>query len=234
MKRCELSEVSWLVKSRLQELNSASVAKLWNRTAPTQLHAASFYHWWVSRCKVQLIRHDVETTFWIEAKLLMSPQSIQFPFTKSRQDIGALPGVSRWGTTSVVDFLKQPVADGLSSVLLFGVPDKVWRQIPGYILCVLSWESCSWHGNTFFQVEKREDGIAGEREENPVMEAVRSQFLVWFKKSGGIEWAENREWPKGTSEIKERRGRRVYTFIKRIFWEAEAEMEEEYDLTHMM
>ena len=32
--------------------------------------------------------------------------------------------------------------------------------------------------NTFFQVEKREDGIAGEREENPVMEAVRSQFLV--------------------------------------------------------
>ena len=32
--------------------------------------------------------------------------------------------------------------------------------------------------NTFFQVEKREDGIAGEREENPVMEAVRSQLLV--------------------------------------------------------
>ena len=31
--------------------------------------------------------------------------------------------------------------------------------------------------NTFFQVEKREDGIAGEREENPVMEAVRSQFF---------------------------------------------------------
>ena len=42
-----------------------------------------------------------------------------------RQDIGALPGVSRWGTSSVVDFLRQPVADGLSSVLLFGVPDKV-------------------------------------------------------------------------------------------------------------
>ena len=42
-----------------------------------------------------------------------------------RQDIAALPGVSRWGTSSVVDFLRQPVADGLSSVLLFGVPDKV-------------------------------------------------------------------------------------------------------------
>ena len=42
-----------------------------------------------------------------------------------RQDIAALPGVSRWGTSSVVDFLRQPVADGLTSVLLFGVPDKV-------------------------------------------------------------------------------------------------------------
>ena len=66
----------------------------------------------------------------------MSSQSIQFPFTKYRQDIGALPGVSRWGTSSVVDFLKQPVADGLSSVLLFGVPDKVWGQMDIY--CVSS------------------------------------------------------------------------------------------------
>ena len=100
----------------------------------------------------------------------MFPHYIQFPFTKHRQDIGALPGVSRWGTSSVVDFLKQPVADGLSSVLLFGVPDKVWRQIAGNPVADME--------NTFFQVEKREDGIAGEREENPVMEAVRSQFLV--------------------------------------------------------
>ena len=46
-------------------------------------------------------------------------------FILCRQDIAALPGVSRWGTSSVVDFLRQPVADGLSSVLLFGVPDKV-------------------------------------------------------------------------------------------------------------
>ena len=68
----------------------------------------------------------------------MYPQSIQFPFTKHRQDIGALPGVSRWGTSSVVDFLKQPVADGLSSVLLFGVPDKVRRPIPGYVMYCVS------------------------------------------------------------------------------------------------
>ena len=90
--------------------------------------------------------------------------------------------------------------------------------------------------NTFFQVEKREDGIAGEREENPVMEAVRSQFLVWFKKSGGIEWAENMEWPKGTSESKEREGASVHCIYQEKFLKkgAEAEMEEEYDLTHMM
>ena len=110
----------------------------------------------------------------------MIPQSIQFPFTKHRQDIGALPGVSRWGTLSVVDFLKQPVADGLSSVLLFGVPDKVRRPIPGYVMYCVSraGDPVADMENTFFQVEKREDGIAGEREENPVMEAVRSQFLV--------------------------------------------------------
>ena len=29
-----------------------------------------------------------------------------------------------------------------------------------------------------FQVEKKEDGIAGEREENPVMEAVRRIILI--------------------------------------------------------
>ena len=28
-----------------------------------------------------------------------------------------------------------------------------------------------------FQVEKKEDGIAGEREENPVMEAVRNKIF---------------------------------------------------------
>jgi len=55
----------------------------------------------------------------------MLPLFITDESPDARQDIAALPGVSRWGTSSVVDFLRQPVADGLSSVLLFGVPDKV-------------------------------------------------------------------------------------------------------------
>jgi len=82
----------------------------------------------------------------LHAHNFMLPLFITDESPDARQDIAALPGVSRWGTSSVVDFLRQPVADGLSSVLLFGVPDKV---------------------------EKKEDGIAGEREENPVIEAVR-------------------------------------------------------------
>ena len=46
----------------------------------------------------------------------------------------------------MLEFLRPNVANGLSSVLLFGVPEKV---------------------------EKRDDGQAGETEDNPVMEAVR-------------------------------------------------------------
>lgn len=65
----------------------------------------------------------------------------------SRQDIGSLPGVSRWGIKSVVDFLAPIVADGLSSVLLFGVPERVTKD---------------------------EVGEVGATEANPVMEAVRN------------------------------------------------------------
>ena len=49
----------------------------------------------------------------------------------SRQDIGSLPGVSRWGTKSVVDFLAPIVDNGLSSVLLFGVPERVTKDEVG-------------------------------------------------------------------------------------------------------
>ena len=63
-----------------------------------------------------------------------------------RQDIPSLPGVSRWGVESVLEFLRPNVSNGLSSVLLFGVPGKV---------------------------EKDGAGKAGETEDNPVMEAVR-------------------------------------------------------------
>jgi len=64
----------------------------------------------------------------------------------AKQEISALPGVCRWGTDSVLDFLREPVKNGLSSVLLFGVPEKVTKE---------------------------KDGCAGASDNNPVMEAVR-------------------------------------------------------------
>ena len=63
-----------------------------------------------------------------------------------RQDVASLPGVSRWGVGSLITYLETVVANGLRSVLLFGVPEKV---------------------------RKEEDGRTGETEDNPVMEAVR-------------------------------------------------------------
>ena len=60
--------------------------------------------------------------------------------------MASLPGVSRWGVGSLLSYLEPVVANGLRSVLLFGVPEKV---------------------------EKEEDGRTGETEDNPVLEAVR-------------------------------------------------------------
>ena len=60
--------------------------------------------------------------------------------------MASLPGVSRWGVGSLLKYLEPVVANGLRSVLLFGVPEKV---------------------------RKEEDGRTGETEDNPVMEAVR-------------------------------------------------------------
>ena len=60
--------------------------------------------------------------------------------------MASLPGVSRWGVGSLLTYLESVVANGLRSVLLFGVPEKV---------------------------KKEEDGRTGETEDNPVMEAVR-------------------------------------------------------------
>ena len=68
-----------------------------------------------------------------------------------RQDVASLPGVSRWGTKSVVEYLVPIVANGLTSVLLFGVPEKVTKD---------------------------EVGAIGETEANPVLEAVRTQQKV--------------------------------------------------------
>ena len=59
-------------------------------------------------------------------------QILYFFFLLFREDISSLPGVSRFGVNSVIDFLKPLVNLGLSSVLLFGVPanaPKVRKRI---------------------------------------------------------------------------------------------------------
>ena len=48
-----------------------------------------------------------------------------------RQDIPSLPGVSRWGVTSVLSFLAPAVKLGLSAVLLFGVPERAVKMEDG-------------------------------------------------------------------------------------------------------
>jgi len=77
---------------------------------------------------------------------LMLPLFITDAAPDAKQDIPSLPGVSRWGVTSVLSFLAPAVKLGLSAVLLFGVPERA---------------------------VKMEDGRAGESEANPVLEAVR-------------------------------------------------------------
>ena len=77
----------------------------------------------------------------------MLPLFITDESPDARQEVAALPGVCRWGVQAVVDYLRQPVEDGLGSVLLFGVPGKL---------------------------EKDGEGSGGAGEENPVMEAVRN------------------------------------------------------------
>jgi len=76
----------------------------------------------------------------------MLPLFITDESPDAKQDIAALPGVSRWGTKSVLSFLRPLIDKGLSSVLLFGVPDKVIKD---------------------------DEGSAGSSEANPVMAAVR-------------------------------------------------------------
>lgn len=46
----------------------------------------------------------------------------------AKQPIGAMPGQFRWGVNKLPEALDEPVADGLSAVLLFGVLD-VRRRI---------------------------------------------------------------------------------------------------------
>ena len=160
----------------------------------------------------------------------MITQSIQFPFTKYRQDIGALPGVSRWGTSSVVDFLKQPVADGLSSVLLFGVPDKVWRQIPGAVNSVADMEihSFRWRREKMELQENAKKTLLWRRWGASFLCDLRSLEELSEQKRGSDQ--------KEPVNQKRERVASVHCIYQEKFLKkgAEAEMEEEYDLTHMM
>jgi len=49
------------------------------------------------------------------------------------EEIVSMPGQARYGVNRVVEALRDPVSDGLQSVLLFGVPS----QLPK--VCTLSW-----------------------------------------------------------------------------------------------
>lgn len=45
----------------------------------------------------------------------------------ARQEIGAMPGQARWGVDRLGEALDEPVKNGLSAVLLFGVIDvRAW------------------------------------------------------------------------------------------------------------
>lgn len=61
----------------------------------------------------------------------MLPLFITDESPDAKQEIPSLPGVSRWGVASVLDFLRQPVSHGLTSVLLFGVPGKLTKDAKG-------------------------------------------------------------------------------------------------------
>ena len=48
--------------------------------------------------------------------------------------MSSLPGVVRWGVRAVLDYLAPIVEDGLSSVLLFGVPERVTKDEVGEVM----------------------------------------------------------------------------------------------------
>ena len=47
-----------------------------------------------------------------------------------------------------------------------------------FVISNLDFKNFFFISDKNFQVEKKEDGIAGEREENPVMEAVRRKSFM--------------------------------------------------------
>lgn len=67
---------------------------------------------------------------WQSSGTELHPHNVMLPIfivdtPDAKEDIASLPGVSRFGVDSVIEFLKPLVQLGLSSVLLFGVPANV-------------------------------------------------------------------------------------------------------------
>jgi len=73
---------------------------------------------------------------WQSCGTEIHPHNLMLPLfivddPEAKEDIGSLPGVSRWGVNSVLGFLRPLVKLGLSSVLVFGVPNKIQKDGEG-------------------------------------------------------------------------------------------------------
>ena len=51
------------------------------------------------------------------------------------EEIASMPGQARYGVNKLVEALREPVSNGLESVLLFGVPTKLPKVSIGSHLC---------------------------------------------------------------------------------------------------
>jgi len=77
---------------------------------------------------------------WQSSGTELHPHNVMLPIfivdtPDAKEDISSLPGVSRFGVDSVIEFLKPLVQLGLSSVLLFGVPANVPKDEFGSAGC---------------------------------------------------------------------------------------------------
>ncbi|KAF9360819.1 hypothetical protein BGX26_007581 [Mortierella sp. AD094] len=66
----------------------------------------------------------------LDASMLMYPIFVT-DNDDVEEKIDTLPGQSRWGVNLLVDFLKPLVANGLKSVIIFGVPVKIEKDAVG-------------------------------------------------------------------------------------------------------
>ncbi|KAG0227205.1 delta-aminolevulinic acid dehydratase [Mortierella sp. GBAus27b] len=78
--------------------------------------------------------HPTHRTWQVTAKL--DANMLMYPIFVTDNDdveekVDTLPGQSRWGVNLLVDFLKPMVANGLKSVIIFGVPANIKKDAVG-------------------------------------------------------------------------------------------------------